>query len=106
MTDELQKRHMQAWGRATQRARHCFELQRQGRNTDDPALLAARETLLTELVELMKLSQDLDNNGPAWRRGDIYMTGAKGMLASCGVSMQEIEAYRSRLVDDDSTGIS
>ena len=106
MTDDLQKRHMQVWGRVAQMARRCIELQQQGCDSGESAFLVARKAMLAELVTLIDLSQQLDNEGPMWRRCDIYMTGAKGMLASCGVSMQEIEVYRSRSVDGDSVEIS
>lgn len=105
MTDDLHKRHMQAWGRAAQMARRYLEMKQQGCDTDDPALQAAREALLAELVTLMELSQELDNKGPVWGRGDIYMAGAKAMISACGVSLQEIDAYRGRSVDSDSVGV-
>jgi hypothetical protein len=92
MADDLQKRHMQSWGRAAQIARRYLELKQQGCDTNDSVLQAAREVLLAELVTLVDLSQELDNRGPVWRRDDIYMAGAKAMLAACQVSMQEIEA--------------
>ena len=94
MSDDLHKRHMQAWGQAAQMARRCIELKQQGCDSGDPAFLVARKAMLAELVMLIDLSQQLDNTGPAWRKGDIYMTGAKAMLSACGVSMQEIEALQ------------
>ena len=102
MTDDIQKRHMLTWGRAAWAAQCCIEMKQQGCDTDDPALLAANEALLSELATLIDLSQQLDNKGPEWRRGDMYMTGAKTMLTACHVSLQEINAYRSRSVDGDS----
>jgi hypothetical protein len=80
-------------------------MKQQGCDTYDSALQAAREVLLEELMTLMELSQELDNRGPVWRRGDIYMTGAKAMLSACQVSMQEIDVYRGRLMDGDSVGV-
>lgn len=94
MSDDLHKRHMQAWGQAAQMARRCIDLKQQGCDSGDPAFLATRKAMLAELVMLIGLSQQLDNTGPIWRRGDIYMTGAKAMLSACGVSIQEIEALR------------
>src|SRR6266849_4219406 len=105
MADDLQKRHMQAWGRAAQIARRCIEMKLQGYDTNDPALQAAREALLAELVTLVDLSQQMDNRGPGWRRGDIYMAGAQAMISACGVSLQEIDVYRGRSVDSDSVGV-
>jgi hypothetical protein len=106
MSDDLHKRHMQAWGRAAQLARHCIEMKQQRCDTNDSAFRTASEALLAELVTLVDLSQELDNTSPVWRRGDIYMTGAKAMLSACGVSLQEIDAYQNRSVDGDIVGIS
>ncbi|HEU0002789.1 MAG TPA: hypothetical protein VFQ36_17905, partial [Ktedonobacteraceae bacterium] len=64
MSDDLQKRHMRAWGQAAQLARRCIELKQQGCDTGDPAFLAARKAMLAELVMLIDLSQQLDNTGP------------------------------------------
>ena len=104
--EDMQKRHMHTWGRAAQMARPYIEMKQQGCDTGDSALQAAKEALLAELVTLTNLSQELDKHGPMWRRGDIYTTGAKAMLALCGVSMQEIDAYRGRSIDSDAVGIS
>src|SRR5450759_3677295 len=106
MADDIQNLHMLSWGRAAQIARRCIEMKQQGCDTYDSALQAAREVLLEELMTLMELSQELDNTSPVWRRGDIYMTGAKAMLSACGVSLQEIDAYQNRSVDGDIVGIS
>ena len=101
--EDMQKRHMHIWGRAARMARPYIELKQPGCDTDDSALQAAKEALLAELVILIHLSQELDIHGPMWRKGNIYMTGAKAMLASCGVSMQEVDAYRVRSVDGDAS---
>ena len=106
MADDIQNLHMLSWGRAAQIARRCIEMKQQGCDTYDSAFRTASEALLAELVTLMELSQELDKNGPVWRRGDIYMTGAKAMLSACGVSLQKIEDYQSRSVDGDIVGIS
>ncbi len=96
MDDDVQKRHVLAWGRAAQATGRYYKLRYQGCDTDDPEVMAARETLLAAMVTLIDLSQELDNRGLVWTRGNIYMNGPKSMLASCGMSMQEIEDYRDR----------